>query len=176
MLSDKDSPTTCTIDGEPQLNQNYPGSYNYPVKVNGQQLNFLASKTTHDKLVKIGAKFGTTFQVQKVLLDGGKSYNKIIDTTGTEVTVDRKYSGGGAKRSYANSPEENASIMAQWAIGKAVDALVIYKQEGNQVPNDNESRGRMIIAIAKNFYSYKRELQKHILDDLNNTGKEGNTQ
>jgi hypothetical protein len=62
--------------------------------------------------------------------------------------------------------------MAQWAIGKAVDALTLYKQEGNQVPHDDESKGAMIIAIAKKFYGYKKELQKYILTDLNNNGKE----
>ena len=173
ILSAGGATVVCVVDGNPTPNDKYAGAYVYPIKVNGQDMFLNASSAMHAKFVKMGAKFGSSFGIRQEVLPNGMKVNKIFDSTGNEIESEKKWSGnsngGGQKKSYERSPEEKASIMAQWAVGKAVDALVLYKGEGNQLPDNTEV---LIKKIATNFYRYKKEIQAEILQDLNNNRKE----
>lgn len=168
-----DMPTTCIVDGQPVRSAQYPDNFEWPVTVSNIQYTLSAGKKVHAALQKMGAQVGTMFKISKVQGENGFTPFQITDNTGNEVTGGSsggyQQSTGGGKKSYQRSPEETASIVAQWATGKAIDALVLYKGQGNQLPDE---LGATIVAMAKKYYGYSREVKSFILEDLLNTGKE----
>lgn len=164
-------PVTCVVDGAPEQNEKFPNQKRYPVKVNGEEFLLNASDTMHQKLQKMGATFGTTFQIKKEDLPNGYQINKIFDSTGKEVELDRNnYSGNkGSSRKKDRSPNDVASIIAQWAIGQANYGLYLYKQAGNQI-SDNPDK--TILDMARKYYAFKRTIQAEILPDVISDMKE----
>lgn len=164
-------PVICVLKSNGTESKFGNGSMNYEVVVNGVDYTWTATKRAVDMLKKLNMQQGMSFRIAKEEHEG-KSRFRIWDMQGVEATFEKgEYKGAGGSSGYSRgsyskgmSNDEKASIMSQWATGAAIQSL----QYLGRASTDEE-----LLAESKRVYLNKVDMQKFILDDINER-KEGN--